>query len=247
MLFKNKTVVVTGCNKGIGLEILKKFHANGANIYACVRNKNENFLKKISQLQKNSENKIYIKSLDLQKEDTVKNTANEILTEGKPIDILINNAGDIYTNIFQMTPISKFKTLFDVNFFNQIYFTQIILKSMIKKKGGNILFISSSSASDGTLGRSAYASTKGAVNSFVKVLARELGNSGIRVNAISPGLIDTDMGNKNTKEEFKSNFIKSLSINRIGKPEEIASAALSICSDDNSYLTGQIIRVDGGL
>lgn len=146
-----------------------------------------------------------------------------------------------------MTSISKFKTLFDINFFNQIYFTQIILKSMIKKKGGNILFISSSSASDGTLGRSAYASTKGAVNSFVKVLARELGTSNIRVNAISPGLVDTDMANKNTKEEFKKDFIKSLSINRIGKPEEIASTVLSICSDDNSYLTGQIIRVDGGI
>jgi 3-oxoacyl-[acyl-carrier protein] reductase len=97
------------------------------------------------------------------------------------------------------------------------------------------------------LGRSAYASTKGAVNSFVKVLARELGTSNIRVNAISPGLVDTDMANKNTKEEFKKDFIKSLSINRIGKPEEIASTVLSICSDDNSYLTGQIIRVDGGI
>ena len=247
MLFKNKTVVITGCNKGIGYEILKKFHKHGANIYACVRSKNENFLKKITELQKNSENKIYIKSLDLQKEESTKAAANEILAEKKDIDILINNAGDIYTNLFQMTSISKFKTLFDINFFNQIYFTQIILKSMIKKKGGNILFISSSSASDGTLGRSAYASTKGVVNSFVKVLARELGTSNIRVNAISPGLVDTDMANKNTKEEFKKDFIKSLSINRIGKPEEIASTVLSICSDDNSYLTGQIIRVDGGI
>ena len=120
MLFKNKTVVITGCNKGIGYEILKKFHKHGANIYACVRSKNENFLKKITELQKNSENKIYIKSLDLQQEESTKAAANEILAEKKDIDILINNAGDIYTNLFQMTSISKFKTLLDINFFNQI-------------------------------------------------------------------------------------------------------------------------------
>jgi 3-oxoacyl-[acyl-carrier protein] reductase len=247
MLLKNKKVVITGCNRGIGLEILKKFYNNGAEIFACVRSKNKEFLQIVKDLEKKQSNKIHIKEFNLENEDLVKKTALNIIDEAKTIDVLINNAGEVFTSLFQMTSIKKFRTIFDVNFFNQISFTQIILKAILKNEKGNILFISSTSATDGTIGRSAYSSSKGAINSMVKVLARELGKNQIRVNAIAPGLIDTDMAKINTKENFKQDFINSSSLQRIGKPEEIANSAFQICLDDNSFMTGQIIRIDGGV
>jgi 3-oxoacyl-[acyl-carrier protein] reductase len=247
MLLKNKKVVITGCNRGIGLEILKKFYNNGAEIFACVRSKNKEFLQIVKDLEKKQSNKIHIKEFNLEDEDLVKKTALNIIDEAKTIDVLINNAGEVFTSLFQMTSIKKFRTIFDVNFFNQISFTQIILKAILKNEKGNILFISSTSATDGTIGRSAYSSSKGAINSMVKVLARELGKNQIRVNAIAPGLIDTDMAKINTKENFKQDFINSSSLQRIGKPEEIANSAFQICLDDNSFMTGQIIRIDGGV
>ena len=247
MLLKNKKVVITGCNRGIGLEILKKFYNNGAEIFACVRSKNKEFLQIVKDLEKKQSNKIHIKEFNLEDEDLVKKPALNIIDEAKTIDVLINNAGEVFTSLFQMTSIKKFRTIFDVNFFNQISFTQIILKAILKNEKGNILFISSTSATDGTIGRSAYSSSKGAINSMVKVLARELGKNQIRVNAIAPGLIDTDMAKINTKENFKQDFINSSSLQRIGKPEEIANSAFQICLDDNSFMTGQIIRIDGGV
>ena len=247
MLLKNKKVVITGCNRGIGLEILKKFYNNGAEIFACVRSKNKEFLQIVKDLEKKQSNEIHIKEFNLEDEDLVKKTALNIIDEAKTIDVLINNAGEVFTSLFQMTSIKKFRTIFDVNFFNQISFTQIILKAILKNEKGNILFISSTSATDGTIGRSAYSSSKGAINSMVKVLARELGKNQIRVNAIAPGLIDTDMAKINTKENFKQDFINSSSLQRIGKPEEIANSAFQICLDDNSFMTGQIIRIDGGV
>ena len=247
MLLKNKKVVITGCNRGIGLEILKKFYNNGAEIFACVRSKNKEFLQIVKDLEKKQSNKIHIKEFNLENEDLVKKPALNIIDEAKTIDVLINNAGEVFTSLFQMTSIKKFRTIFDVNFFNQISFTQIILKAILKNEKGNILFISSTSATDGTIGRSAYSSSKGAINSMVKVLARELGKNQIRVNAIAPGLIDTDMAKINTKENFKQDFINSSSLQRIGKPEEIANSAFQICLDDNSFMTGQIIRIDGGV
>ena len=247
MSFQNKTVVITGCNKGIGLETLKFFFNSGADIIACVRTKEKQFLEEVKNIQKNKKNKIILKTLDLSKEEDTKKIASEIISEKNKIDILINNAGTIQTSLFQMSSIKNFKRLFDVNFFNQVLFTQIILKSIIRNKKGNIIFLSSSSATDGNIGRSIYSTSKGAINSLTKTLSKELGRFNIRVNAIAPGLVDTDMANDNTEKSFKEDYIKLTSLNRVGNPKEIASIILSVCSDENSFLTGQIIRVDGGI
>ena len=146
-----------------------------------------------------------------------------------------------------MTSIKKLKELFETDFFSQTLFTQYILKSMIKKKSGSILYISSSSALDGNEGRSAYASAKAAMIAQAKVLSREVGIYNIRVNAIAPGLNNTDMMKKNTPEEILNEVTSRISLKRIANPEEIANVALLLSSDLSSYITGQVIRVDGGM
>ena len=247
MLLENKTAVITGSNKGIGLEILKNFSENGANIFACVRTIDENFLSIIRSIKKNYNNEITPIELDLANEQKVKEAASEILNFDKPIDILVNNAGTIQTSLFQMSSKKKLNEIFEVNFFSQTIFTQFIIKSMVKKKSGNIIYISSSASIDGNEGRSSYAASKAALNAQAKVLSRELGRMNIRVNVIAPGLTDTDMMLSNTPKHIIEETISKTSLERVGKPEEIAKTALYLASDLSSYVTGQIIRVDGGM
>ena len=247
MLLKNKTAVVTGCNRGIGKKILEVFSANGATVFACVRNISEEFKSNIEEIEKNTKNKIIPIQFDLSNESQIKEAANSILSSDKSIDILVNNAAMIHTAIFQMTSIKKLKEVFEIDFFSQTNFTQYILKSMVKNKKGSILYISSSSALDGNEGRSAYSSAKSAIITQSKVLSRELGVHNIRVNTIAPGLTDTDMMKKNTTKETIKDVLSRVSLRRIASPEEIANTALFLSSDLSSYITGQIIRVDGGM
>ena len=247
MLLQNKTAVVTGCNRGIGKKILEVFSANGATVFACVRNISKEFKSNIDEIEKNTKNKIIPIQFDLSNETQIKEATNSILASNKPIDILVNNAAMIHTAIFQMTSIKKLKEVFEIDFFSQTNFTQYILKSMIKNKKGSILYISSSSALDGNEGRSAYSSAKSALIAQSKVLSRELGVHNIRVNTIAPGLTDTDMMKENTTQETIKDVLSRVSLRRIASTEEIANTALFLSSDLSSYITGQVIRVDGGM
>ena len=247
MLLQNKTAVVTGCNRGIGKKILEVFSANGATVFACVRNISEEFKSNIKEIEKNTKNKIIPIQFDLSNENQIKEAANSILSSNKSIDILINNAAMIHTAIFQMTSIKKLKEVFEIDFFSQTNFTQYILKSMMKNKKGSILYISSSSALDGNEGRSAYSSAKSALITQSKVLSRELGVHNIRVNTIAPGLTDTDMMKENTTQETIKDVLSRVSLRRIASTGEIANTALFLSSDLSSYITGQVIRVDGGM
>ncbi len=247
MLLEKKTAVITGSNKGIGFEILKSFSENGANVFACSRIIDENFLSNIKSLKEKYNNEITPIELDLGNEDKVKEAANKILGSDKQIDILVNNAGTIQTSLFQMSSKKKLNEIFEINFFSQTVFTQFILKSMVKKKNGSIIYISSSASLDGNEGRSSYAASKSALNAQAKVLSREVGRMNIRVNIIAPGLTDTDMMSKNTPKNIIDETILKVSLKRIGKPEEIAHTALFLASDLSNYVTGQIIRVDGGM
>jgi len=247
MLLDNKTAVLTGSNRGIGKKILEVFSMNGAKVFACVRENNDSFKSYVDKLEKKTKNQIITIKLDLSNEEEIKNAANEIVSLKIPIDILINNAGIIHNSIFQMTSINKFKEIFDINFFSQALFTQYILKSMVKNKKGSIVNISSTSGIDGNAGRSAYSASKAALISQSKALSRELGIHNIRVNTIAPGLTNTDMMKNNTTKNVIENVLKDVSLKRLADPEEIANAVLLLSSDLSSYITGQTIRVDGGM
>lgn len=247
MLLKDKTAVITGSNRGIGLKILEIFSQNGADVIACSRNVDKNFLNKINELKKKFNNNIFPIKLNLENENSVKEAFSEINALNLNINILINNAGVIHNALYQMTSIKKLKEIFQVNFFSQTIFTQYIIKSMIKKKNGSIVYISSSSAIDSNVGRGAYSASKAALISQSSTLSRELGSSNIRVNTIAPGLTNTDMMRDNTSAEIIKEVTSNLSLKRAAEPNEIANLALFLASDLSSYITGQVIRADGGM
>ena len=134
MLLKNKTAVITGCNRGIGKKILEIFSENGATIFACVRKNDDNFQKLINSLKTKNNINIFPVELDLNSEESVEKSAQMILKSNQTIDILINNAGIIHNSLFQMTTIDNLKKIFQINYFSLTKFTQYILKSIIKKK-----------------------------------------------------------------------------------------------------------------
>ena len=247
MILKNKISVITGCNRGIGREILTKIANSGSDVYACVRKIDPEFEDFTKILEK--KNNIFIKKiiLDLSSSESIKDAANKIINDTSTIDILINNAGVVHTATYLMTPLSKLKSIFETNFFSQTLFTQMISKKMIKEKKGNILYITSTSGIDNEPGRGAYSASKTSLASQSIVLSKELGPFNIRVNSLAPGLTDTEMMRNNTKEEVIKNVISRTPLQRIGKMEEIANVALFLVSDESSFITGQEIRVDGGM
>ena len=243
---KNKNVIITGCNKGIGKATLEGFAKYGANIFACVRSNSSEFKKFISTLKKKYKVKIYVIKLDLLKKSSISNCVNEIYKINKNIDTLVNNAGMLFNSLFQMTSEKQLQEMFQVNYFSQVYLTQIISRGMTKNKTGNIIFVSSTSGINGDYGRFAYSSSKAAILSTVKTLSKELSNYNIRVNAVSPGLTETDLMLSNTKEDIIKSEIEKISLKRIASTNEIADIILFLASEKSSYINGQNIVADGG-
>ena len=246
-MLKSKNVIITGCNKGIGKSILEVFAKNHANIWACTRKEYSDFSKEIKILEK--EYGIWIKNInfDLSNDEQVKEAAKKISNESKNIDILVNNAGIIDTSLFQMTKIEDIKNLFNINFFSQLLFSQIIIKKMIRNKSGNIINISSTSAMDSNIGRLAYSASKSSLLIASQILSKELSSFNIRVNVVAPGLTDTDLMKNSHSESIINDTINRVSLKRIANPDEIAKTVLFLASDSSSYINGQTIRVDGGL
>ena len=152
----------------------------------------------------------------------------------------------LFNSLFQMTSEKQLKEIFQVNYFSQIYLTQIVSRGMAKNKKGNIIFISSTSGINGDVGRFAYSSTKAAIINTVKTLSKEFSNYNIRVNSVSPGLTETDLMLSNTKEEVIKSEIEKIPLKRVAKTNEISSVILFLASENSSYVNGQNIVVDGG-
>ena len=159
----------------------------------------------------------------------------------------MNNAGITYNSLFQMSTKNCAENVFNVNYFSVLWFSQYIVKLMVQQGHGNIINISSTAAIDANPGRSIYASSKASLISTTKVMSNELAKSGIRVNSIAPGITDTDMVEKSMTDEVIAETIAKTKLKRIGKPVDIANTAIFLGSDLSSYITGQVIRVDGGL
>ena len=246
MLLENKTAVVTGCNRGIGKAILTRFAENGSNVIAVVRKESETFSQYCDELEKKNDIKIHTVYADFSSEEEVNNAVKEIRKLKLPIDILVNNIGVANPlNILTMTKMETIHQAFQVNLFSALLLTQGIAKLMMRQKSGSVVFVSSSAAFDGG-SNIEYCASKGAINGAVKRLAIELGAFGIRVNAVAPGLTSTDMGNS-MSEEDEAIALSMNVMKRKGDVTEIADSVLFLASDMASFITGQILRVDGGL
>ena len=247
LLLKNKNTVITGCNRGIGKEIVRVFAENGANICACVREESGTFSKYINNLEKKHSVRINPVYIDLSDEEQIKTGVKTIKQTKEPVDILVNNAGAIFTALFQMTSMKKLKEMFEINYFSQMLLTQYISRIMMRQKSGSIINISSSAAIEGNEGRTGYASAKAAMITSTKVLAKELAPYNIRVNAVAPGLTQTEMMVSSTPEDALKETLNRICMKRVGQPEEIANSVLFLASDLSSYMTSQVLRVDGGM
>ena len=246
MLLKGKIAVVTGCNRGIGKAILERMAANGADVFAVVRRETAEFADDCAALSADYGVEIQIVCADFQSEDEVSAAAKSILKTKRQIDILVNNIGIAFPQrMLAMTAMGAVKESFQVNVFSGLLFTQLISKRMMRSKQGSIVFLSSSAAFDGGANIE-YSAGKAAVIGAARRLAVELGAFGVRVNVIAPGLTDTDMGGM-TSEEVKTIALDRNIMKRIGQPEEIADAVIFMSSDMSRFVTGQVLRVDGGL
>ena len=247
MLLKDKVAVVSGASGDIGKKILEKFSNEGSNIYALVRNiEDKEFIEFTENLKKKNNNKISIIHLDLEKEETIKSSFDLIKKDNTSIDILVNNAGTVTNSLFQMTSLKSLRNIFEINFFSQFLLTQIYLKLLIKSKKGSIVFVSSNSANENPVGRSAYSASKAALNSLTKTISKEMGVKNLRVNAVLPGLTDTKMAKNFTKDDAIDEYLNKVALKRIAKTSEIANVIAFLASDKSSYINGQLITIDGG-
>lgn len=245
-MLKNKTVIITGCNRGIGKAILIDCAKNGSDVFAVVRKQNQEFTKYCDELAIQYHIQVDIIYADFLDEEQVKLAAKEILSRKKPIDALVNNIGvSNPLNMLALTKMETIKEAFQINLFSALLFTQLISKTMMRKRKGSIVFISSSAAYDGGANIE-YSSSKAALLGAVRRLALELGMFQIRVNAVAPGLTETDMGNSMSEEDEKIAISRNI-MKRKGRPEEIADVVVFLVSEMSRFMTGQVLRVDGGL
>lgn len=246
-MLTGKNVVITGALQGIGKATLEYFAQNGANVWACALKPCDEFEAYCKELE--AKYSVWVKPVyfDLTNGEEVKVAVKSIQSTKQPVDALINIAGMAKDAIFHMVSMDTMKLVFEVNFFSQMQFSQYITKLMLRNPNpSSVVFVSSISAIDGNAGQMAYGSSKAALIGAMKAMSKELASKGIRVNAIAPGVINTDM-NKVVPQEVIDEKIKTMDIKRMGEASEVASVLAFLASDLSKHITGQVIRIDGGI
>ncbi len=238
----NKTVVITGASKGIGAEIVRLLAMENYNIVLNY-NKSENEAKQIQENLLKQNKKIEIFKADVSKREEVKQLIDFTLKKFKTIDVLINNAGISSQKLFTEITDEEWNNMLNTNLNSVFYCSQEALKEMINKKQGCIINISSIWGITGGSCEVAYSTAKAGVNGLTKALAKEVGPSNIRVNAIAPGIIETEMNSHLTEQE-KNEIKEEIPLNKIGMPNDIAKCVKWLIED--TYTTGQIISINGG-
>lgn len=245
-MLKGKTAFITGTNRGLGKAFAEEFARNGANLIPHARRETPEFASFCTELASRHGVQVRPVFFDMTDCRAMKEVVGKLVVSKARIDILVNNAGVTDNAFFQMSSEKMLRNEFEVNVFAPFFLTQYVLKTMLRQKSGSIVNVSSVSGLRGDVGRSVYGMTKAALASMTQSLAAEVGRHGIRVNAIAPGFIDTDMMSVMAEEVIQRNVEQSR-LGRIGKPEEVAKLAVFLASDAASYMTGEIIRITGGL
>ena len=244
-MLKGKSAIITGGVRGIGKAIAEVFCKNGANVLLCYRSNDEAAQKTAEEL------KAYGTKVELLKGDvTDPNFATEAIEKAKEefgkIDVLVNNAGITKDKLLIKMSAEDFDSVVDTNLKGSFYFLKAASTVMIKQKSGSIINLSSIVGVKGNPGQVNYSASKAGVIGMTMSAAKELGRRGIRVNAIAPGYIATDMTGVLTEAQTDK-MNEAISLGRIGEAEDIAKTALFLASDMASYVTGQTICVDGGM
>ena len=239
-----KIALITGASKGIGRGIAIEFAKQGASVVINYSTDEKSAKETLDEVKKLNGYGMIIKG-DISSFENCKIIVEETLKVMGKIDILVNNAGISQIGLFMDAIENEIDKIISTNLLGAMYLTNQVLKDMILRKSGNIINISSMWGDVGASCEVLYSAAKGGLNSFTKALAKEMAPSNIRVNAISPGVINTKM-NSFLGEEEKKSLEEEIPLGRFGGPNEIAEIAVFLSSEASSYITGQIIRADGG-
>jgi len=238
--FEGKVVLVTGASRGIGKAIANQLKDAGATVIGTATS--ESGADKISEYLGDKRGQI----LNVTSDESITALFETIKAEHGGIDILVNNAGITKDNLFMRMKDNEWQDIIDTNLSSVFKLSKAVIRAMMKKRHGRIINIGSVVGSMGNAGQVNYATAKAGLLGFTKSLAREVASRGITVNTVAPGFIDTDMTQTLTDEQ-KEGIFSQVPANRLGKPEEIASAVLFLASDGAAYITGETLHVNGGM
>ncbi|HEC79186.1 MAG TPA: 3-oxoacyl-[acyl-carrier-protein] reductase [candidate division WOR-3 bacterium] len=241
MMLKNQVAVITGGANGIGAGIAKRFVEEGAKVAVCDIDAETG--RKITEALRGNA-KFY--RMDVADEEEIKKAVDQIFSDYAKIDILINNAGITNDKLLLRMTKEDWERVIDINLTGTFLVTRAVIKYMIKQRYGRIVNIASIAGIIGNPGQANYSASKAGIIGFTKSCAKELASRSITVNAIAPGFIETSM-TAVLPDEVKENYLKAIPMKRFGKVEDVAALALFLSSEQASYMTGQVICLDGGL
>ena len=245
MEFKEKRVIITGGTKGLGKAIALSFAREGAWVGINYSSDDKSASSTEAELKRLTTKFILLKA-DVSSESSVRKMINNVLDQWEYVDILVNNAGVIRDKLLMFLDEKDWDRVLEVNLKGTYLCSRAIIKTMIARRFGRIINITSPSAITGRAGQTNYSASKGGIISFTKSLSKEMARLGITVNAVCPGIISTPMI-ENLDQETKSNLLNMIPMGKFGKPEDIASMVLFLASEKAGYITGQTLTVDGGL
>ncbi len=245
-MLEGKNAVVTGGTRGIGKAIAQKFAEMGASVAVIATKDSEDARKALSEIDSKGDGKTGLYICDISKAEETEKTAKDITEDLGKIDILVNNAGITRDNILPALSKEDIDDVIDINLKGTMLMTKAFIRGMVRQKSGSIINLSSVVGLMGNKGQTNYAASKAGVIGFTKAVAREYGRKNIRCNAIAPGFIETRMTDA-LNEQQREEILKSLLLGRLGKPEDVAELAYFLASDASSYITGEVIKVDGGM
>ena len=242
---ETKTVFVTGASRGIGKEIALKYAENGYNVIINYVSEKTN----VEELKKEFEEK-GVKELIMQADVTDATKIEEVVKKGVEefgkIDVLVNNAGITRDNLLMRMSEEEFDKVIEINLKGTYIVTKAVTKYMMKKRTGSIINLSSVVGVVGNAGQCNYSASKAGIIGFTKSVAKELASRNIRANAIAPGFIETDM-TAVLSDSVKENIHNQIPLKRMGTAKEVANLAYFLGSEESSYITGQVINIDGGM
>ena len=244
MILQGKVSIVTGAARGIGEAIALKLAREGSDIAIC--DVNPDALENAKKELEKTERSVLAEKVDVTSFACVQKFVQKVLDKFGKIDILINNAGITRDGLLVRMTDSDWDAVLSVNLKGTFNCTKAVSKIMMKQRSGKIVNIASIIGIVGNAGQANYAASKGGVIAFTKSAAKELASRNINVNAIAPGFIQTDMTDK-LPEDVKNTIMKQIPLSKWGSVDDVANAAVFLVSDVSSYITGQVVQVDGGM